>query len=931
MATKDSNYPGFQDLCRLAREVEKNRLAVPPKPISGELGAEENSAIFPKEFESYTFAYMLSEAYGIERSIFSSRYKSAVSSGAKPMDGANGQKISSEIDLQVSRNIHGISKSPLFAPEQQQKSKTAVATVSAAQTTPATPAGVKLPKIPSIFQLGQKPAQAKQQPQPQPQLQFQSSLLANSLPRPPAPPSSDEAKTAGLQADSNTPYEVADYEQGQAAKIGQSPNRKQTQEKQTREKQTQETNPSLLPEEEEEPLPLPEEEGEWVEPSESDLERQAESKQQTEQKQSPASQLQSSKISPRLRAIIEEKMRRDEEREKQEMRAEVETPAPEEPQTPPQEEPAQEIVISSRERLLRRLEKNAPAQKTASEDFIEGEREIAQGEAQAEEEREIGVEGGLQSKNLPENAREEPDEQKKPSVSEQAQPEPSPAQDSFVTPFAGKSGLLIKPIFSGGAESKQENEAPPQALPQPDEQRMRRIRRIIDELSPDKIRASAAPARATEIQTRPSTSPAQAPVPAAKAAVSGKKASSKSKSKPQSIRIKSAPPQKEIAAPEEEAGQVYNTKTKKGKSAAKKLPAKRAQKISVASAQKRAQVSSSEQAQAPATAARAQKKTQVAFRATMPAQVATHTAASAQVSASEQESAPARVLPPRKIVRPEISAQPAPSPQEQPEEKPKIQSARAFPKMPLARQGQKTPTSSPQGEGHSTIPSYAQDASTGAASSARTSTRILPGGISIPSSAYPSTYVPPVRQRAVPPAPAQVAREKPKQADAPPAVEKEETPAEILAPAPAEPQVAGEVRKLPQKTREISGEATLPDKYEDDELEVPLPAPEEKSTEPAPTDYADAKEQFRRKIEQSNLKDEIRAETEETLEQYAKENIIWLYEIYKMGGMSREDFLEKAREQSRASGEGRQNREPEHPPNTALENFNRELDKKTKK
>ena len=139
------------------------------------------------------------------------------------------------------------------------------------------------------------------------------------------------------------------------------------------------------------------------------------------------------------------------------------------------------------------------------------------------------------------------------------------------------------------------------------------------------------------------------------------------------------------------------------------------------------------------------------------------------------------------------------------------------------------------------------------------------------------------------------------------------------------PKSALPARPFEQSSREISGEAKLPDK--DDELSVPMPSQDDKPPEPAPDDYAGAKEQFKRKIEQEEKKEDIRAESEETLEQYAKENLIWLYEIYKMGGMSREDFLDKVREQSHPGGQ----QETDAPPvNSALENLNRELGKKKK-
>ncbi len=49
-------------------------------------------------------------------------------------------------------------------------------------------------------------------------------------------------------------------------------------------------------------------------------------------------------------------------------------------------------------------------------------------------------------------------------------------------------------------------------------------------------------------------------------------------------------------------------------------------------------------------------------------------------------------------------------------------------------------------------------------------------------------------------------------------------------------------------------------------------------------------------MKEEGIKESAKAESEDATEQYAKENMTWLYEIYKMGGMSREDFLQKVRD-----------------------------------
>ena len=72
MGEKTEVFPTFAELCTAAREVEKKPLALPPKPIDGKLVLDENSGIFPREFEDYTYSYLLFEAQKVERRIYAS-------------------------------------------------------------------------------------------------------------------------------------------------------------------------------------------------------------------------------------------------------------------------------------------------------------------------------------------------------------------------------------------------------------------------------------------------------------------------------------------------------------------------------------------------------------------------------------------------------------------------------------------------------------------------------------------------------------------------------------------------------------------------------------------------------------------------------------------------------------------------------------------
>lgn len=122
------------------------------------------------------------------------------------------------------------------------------------------------------------------------------------------------------------------------------------------------------------------------------------------------------------------------------------------------------------------------------------------------------------------------------------------------------------------------------------------------------------------------------------------------------------------------------------------------------------------------------------------------------------------------------------------------------------------------------------------------------------------------------------------------------------------------------KPKEIAGKATLPS----ERLEIPSPP---KPSGAAPVDYGAAKESLKVRLEKEEIAGITRQKDEESLEQYAKENIVWLYEIYKMGGITREDFLSKVREKL-SEGDGGGKPPPENP---ALAALGKEIERKSKK
>jgi hypothetical protein len=130
------------------------------------------------------------------------------------------------------------------------------------------------------------------------------------------------------------------------------------------------------------------------------------------------------------------------------------------------------------------------------------------------------------------------------------------------------------------------------------------------------------------------------------------------------------------------------------------------------------------------------------------------------------------------------------------------------------------------------------------------------------------------------------------------------------------------------KEKEVAGTAAMPS-----EEDVPLP--EEEETAPKPGEYEQAKDNLRKSLEHEETARKVKQEDEAIVEQYAKDHLVWLYEIYKMGGMGREDFLQKASEkyseaerssQPAAAGDGK-----DAPPNPALAALSKEIEKKDRK
>lgn len=1037
--------------------MEKNLLKVPASQISGSLGQDESGSIFPAEFEEYTFAYLVSEAHKVERKVFASRYSSSLS--AVPQPGQAGQGALLDDERRIEEKLQNLSAIPQAPAEK-----------------PAAGISISVPKF-EIPKMG-----LAQPPLPPAKYNVKSQVSANASPKPIEPPAEEgkdnvpsaaegfeagRPESKGEEQAVPTPHPAKSPYKGQAAPPP-IPLPAQRKGRPAPIVPGEELPPRAKEEadfgEEEAPLPAegkengeeamispqdeagPEKEGVLPSPEEeAEIPGGRQTALPEEGKGKP------SRISPRLRAIIEEKLRKEESERKKtgekEGKAEErggEPPAQEEgaegggpvfpseqAETGRREEPAAgqgEIIMSARQRLLRKLQPPPKEGRTAEEE-----------PAPQQEEKGVAAE--------PEESKAAPVSGEAPALPEEKGEEES----SVPAKAAGATGpLLIKPIFPGGQAEGKEGEQPASRAPD-QEERLRRIQRIIEELSPDKYKARAIqqslPAESPQEEEKGKRASAAKKKPAAKKAVpmqeeenEGAAAALPGQEEP------AARPEQEEAGSggepsagsrgeevpegrEEEQERPKAARSKKGKKPVR--AGKKAGRAAIA----KENIAGFPQAKGKQAAKRLQQKTAApASKKAAATPLQQEAAAQKEVQAARlrqkaiplQKEKPAEGTPLKKppvpaaarpfapVPQKKIAIPPKQAPQEQPEETVK-EEAEGLQKSLAEEEAEKVQEQPQETEKAQPVP-------------LRRGVRILPGGLSV-ASGQPSreTYLQPVRRRVMPgmaagepgegkQGPEEAEEEKPlapvpqkktrlpakqpeegeeseAQKEEPPEetieagarqqpeeevpeeteekdtqAEGEEAPAQKTK-AGADEQEEGE-KKVPPALMKVI-EKSIPKKAASDEpvertgqdaeeegrrsrtaalfeaklrafeagkgkppepdsLEAPPPPEDEKSDEPPlPPDYDSAKQEFRRKMESEGVREAAKAESEELLEQYAKENVVWLYEIYKMGGMSREDFLHKVREKA-ADEKGQAAAEPQAPDNPALASINKELDKRKK-
>ena len=559
MAAETITFPSFADLGRQAREIERGMLQVKPSQISGTLQSPEDASLFPREFEDYTAAYLVSEAHKVERKIFATTYQAEIVSmpAAQAPEGVGGQKRAAEELRQ-------------FASAQPQA------------------------------QGGERPAGEPAQVQPReiPKTGgFKLPIFGKGASAPPPPPVSRPAQPEQAP---RVPPQIPVVAQEQEQPVPE-------EEKPAPESALDEA-PAVRP-----LRPPSSYDDRMASPGESAAEGAGEAESSLEQKPPSSALTASSKISPRLRAIIEEKLRKEEQKgsEEQVEIGKEESPAEPEPEQAQDEMP----VMSARERLLRRLQRQkGPAAEEGKAAEQPG-REIAgEGEEvaipQEEQQEQAGQEAAReeQPQEIPAAKKSRPSLSIKAAFGaegEETQPEPSqqgqageggaaPAQEeprlrapkravlappgkgreSEPQPETGRAAeekpkaaskvragsITIAPIFSGEeAEGKEGGEAP---APEEGTERMERIRRIMNELSPDRVKAGVMPKRAGQGEERQEEPPAaeDGEVSAAPAAVGAKPAKVRTPAKKQARQKAKGVPAARAAAPAKKtAGPVPET------------------------------------------------------------------------------------------------------------------------------------------------------------------------------------------------------------------------------------------------------------------------------------------------------------------------------------------------------------------------------------
>ena len=1049
MGAKTDLFPTFSELCTAAREVEKMPLSIPPRPIDGKLMLDENLVIFPREFEEYTYSFLLFEAQKIERrlstdAIASTRQESIL----------NQRRLTPEQQMQIDLHKFVSTQEQVSLDEEENRLLVPLREKDTfVSPTPLEVAEYERDHVVSFessegdLREGAPLLPKKAAPLPAPvneNEEFPSPPRAKPLAQPP---------TMSVPAEQNSysPLPVA-------PKIPLAPPSTQIA-PQTPPAKSGAAVPKL-------PVSMQSEQ-DLFEPVPPQSSPQKEPEQPVvsgaEKQQPPVKLSYYSKLSPRLQALMEQKLRREEERAKKASGDSdiFKTPLPK----PRKEEPSSDKQledIDAPNAWNVRDEEGAGMSRVRDKGEItpppvskEDGRETLTPVFQSEIEREENPREPLPSKMENEEQGTEEEEMPSPGEDEQFQqetlatnqpkrkekiepatnamsadapqeedenslpevPEEKEAQSSRLQSPTQAESVMIKPLFPDTSVSESQMKEKQAISQSEDSDRMRRIQRIIEDLSPDKMRGSlkqkdtsskekeleplvvlprkpsfSLPAREMENKVQGAEeesqvavlqpgSPAKAdetplpkkPVPLMP--VRGGKSKGLAEETRAPAKIKQRPSVRDEESEEVEMKEPVPQKaSQEKKSKAQSVPLK---KLTNAQKKKAAAALETEVPKEKQKAASVKKLRGVVQISELPEDetgeiVGEKKAVPDDVMRQRETSAAKKKEPTLPVKKPQTtfsSSEPrfstskiVPLPPEHEEENKEAeeQAPAATFRKPLRQ----IPV--PEDDGESKEAEEQAPAATFRKPLSRISTpareedeeapvvpvssmrrRILPGlARTVPST--PQTYVPPARDRKQIPLPSKEPDEEAMQTEEqvkiplaaaslkPRTIAMDETstaidksPGQVF----QEQKMAKMAEQLARleagKVKEVSGTAALPLEEED------IPLPDENADVPKPQEYEQAKENLRKTIERDEIARKVKQEDEVMVEQYAKDHLVWLYEIYKMGGMSREDFLQKASEKyseaQNASPVPETDVDKDAPPNPALANLGKEIEKKDKK
>ncbi|MCX6769270.1 MAG: hypothetical protein NT051_01170, partial [Candidatus Micrarchaeota archaeon] len=443
MATREETFQTFSEICQRARDIEKKPFSSPPGQIAGSIPQGSESNIFPKETEEYTYAYLLAESQKIERKLsFSSFSPQKTSAPSQPQPRAGE-------DRKVESELHQLASQKYLYPEKKGAPEQALDD-----------------NVPPVFVKQALPSQPKvpsgRAAKPPPSIPISGGAReARILPKPiyaPETPAQTEGDAPGHE--SEAPLPPVPFPPSRA-KIRETPENEEQQ-----------------LEKEEVPLPpLPQDEDaapEKTQPLGTAIQAEA------PPKPGASKLVLSSKLSPRLRAIIEEKLKREEQ-----ARSESENPKlekeiiPAEKEARPteeraeQEEPAEKELQAEKEE---RAEPETPQRDSAPVPVARRKARPEKAQLQDDGPQSISPSEGVQSETS--EPKEIPQQEQEPGA---AVPASAPA------PSQRRPGMVIRPVFkdqSAGAVDI------PQAPSADSQKRLLRIQQILGELSSERDSSS---------------------------------------------------------------------------------------------------------------------------------------------------------------------------------------------------------------------------------------------------------------------------------------------------------------------------------------------------------------------------------------------------------------------------------------------------------